>query len=80
MHTTKKDEDLILVAANQTPPKQHQKSIFSKSDAFKKGTMCITLIRDNGFSPGRKSALTKQSLQQGHCQTHLGFSPCKFRL
>jgi hypothetical protein len=46
MHTTKKGKknyikeksryrDLLLVAANQTPPMQHQKSI-SKSDASKK--------------------------------------------
>jgi hypothetical protein len=31
--------DLLLVAADQTPPRQYQKSIFSKSDTSKKGTV-----------------------------------------
>jgi hypothetical protein len=51
MHTTKKEEevhkrkekfcyiDLFLVATDQTPPRQDQKSIFSKSGASKKKTM-----------------------------------------
>jgi hypothetical protein len=45
MHTARKKNyrkeksrysDKILVSANQTPPRQHQKSIFSKIDASKK--------------------------------------------
>jgi hypothetical protein len=47
MHTTEKRNtkrksrysDLILVAADQTQPRQHQKSILSKSDTFKKETV-----------------------------------------
>jgi hypothetical protein len=51
MHTAKKERkkkyikeksrysDLQLVAADHTPPRQHQKSIFPKSDTFKKGTV-----------------------------------------
>jgi hypothetical protein len=73
MHTTKKGKKnykqeksrfsgQFLVAAPLTPPIQHQKSSFSKSDASKKETVHkhhrrpIIYLR---FSPWRKSPLTK---------------------
>jgi hypothetical protein len=76
MRTTKKKmsrySDLFHVAAAQPPPRQHQKFSFSKSDASKKETVHKhhrRLIIDHRFSPWIKSPLTKQCLQQGHCQT-----------
>jgi hypothetical protein len=62
---------LFLIAAEQTPPRKHQKFAFSNSDASKKETVhkrCHRPIIDHRFSPWRKTPLTKQCLQQGHCQ------------
>jgi hypothetical protein len=64
---TKKKEksrfsDLFPRAATLTPPRQHQKSSFSKSDASKKETVHKRRRRpiiDLRFSPWRKSSLTK---------------------
>jgi hypothetical protein len=81
-HTTKKEEELqekekprysdkILVVVALTPPRQHQKSNIFKSDASKKETVhkrCRRPIIDLRFSLEEKFALTKQCLQQGHCQ------------
>jgi hypothetical protein len=63
--------DLFLKTTALTPPKQHPKFNFSKSDASKKGTEHKhhrRPIKDLRFSPLRKSLLSKQCLQQGHCQ------------
>jgi hypothetical protein len=46
--------DIFLETAALTPPRQHQKSSFSKSDAFKKGIVhkrCRRPIIDLRFSP-----------------------------
>jgi hypothetical protein len=64
--------DVFLETTTLTPPKQHLKFNFSKSDASKNGTEHKhhrRPIKDLGFSPLRKSSLSKQCLQQGHCQT-----------
>jgi hypothetical protein len=70
MHTAKKRNvikkscysDQFLREATLTPPKQHQKSNFSKRDAFKKETEHKHRRRpiiDLRFSPWRKSSHTK---------------------
>jgi hypothetical protein len=82
MHTAKKEKkykkekprssDLFPEIAALTPPRQHQKSTFSKSDASKKETMHKHRrrpIMDLRISPRRKSSLSKQCIQQGHCHT-----------
>jgi hypothetical protein len=64
--------DLFLVDALQPLSRQQQKSKFSKSDAFKKETVHKRHRRpiiDHRFSPWRKPVLSKQCLQQDHCQT-----------
>jgi hypothetical protein len=63
--------DQFLGVPTLTPPRQHQMSSFSKSGASKKEAVhkrYHCLIVDLRFSPWRKSSLTKQCLQQGHCQ------------
>jgi hypothetical protein len=62
---------LFLIAAVQTPPRQHQKSSFSNSDASKKETVNKHYRRPIGdyrFLPRRISSLTKQCLQQDNCK------------
>jgi hypothetical protein len=60
----KKFSDLFLVAANQTPPRQCNKSIISENDVSKKGNTAqapssvIVLIIDRRFLPWKKSAVT----------------------
>jgi hypothetical protein len=48
-------------------------------------SVVVAMIIDHTFSPRRKSALTKQCLQQGYCQVQPikvipWVFPCKFRL
>jgi hypothetical protein len=82
MHTTKKERRIIKKEKSRhgdlfpettvlTPPRQHQKSSFSESNTSKKGTVhkrCRRPIIDLRFSPWRKSLLSKECLQQDHCQ------------
>jgi hypothetical protein len=56
----------FFVGADQTSPRQHQSSFFSKINASNKGTMRKHHYK---FSHRRLSALTKEYLQQGHFPT-----------
>ena len=87
MHTTrkKKKEHATLIIHSQQQPdlklqQSGQQTRFSKSDASKKGAVhnhrCHP-IKYCWFSPGRKSELFKQSLQQGNCHYHI--QPMKAR-
>jgi hypothetical protein len=52
-----------LVTADQTPPKQHQKSINFKSDAFKKGKIQMLSSTNTGlWQDGRSSPSASASI------------------
>jgi hypothetical protein len=71
MHTAKKKEELQK-KESLTPPRQHEKFIFSKIDAFMKGIVhkrrCRPNHRSYDFTLEKVRSLKKQCLQQSHCQ------------
>jgi hypothetical protein len=98
MHIAKKEEelhkinsrysDLFLVVAVQTPPRKHQNSIFSNSDASKKETVHKHhrhLIIDQGFHPGesphsQRNGFNKVFSRHNQLRPDLEFSPSKVGL
>jgi hypothetical protein len=74
MHsTTKKELQKIKIKIHSLKQQHHQKFSFFKNNASKKETEHEhhhRPIKDLRFSPWRKSLLSKQCLQQGHCYPH----------